>query len=359
MKLEQNDKSLLFSHTQLPDIFFTEYLSQLSSDCIKVYLYLLFLSKYSKDIKLNDLSKKLELPLKTIQDSIKKLEEESVITKKNTGYIINDLQEIELHKLYNPKIAVSPEQLKKTAENQYRAKAIENINNQFFQGIMSPSWYSDIDLWFKKYDFDEEVMIALFGYCFNRSALHRNYIQTVAEAWHKNNIKTFNDLDVYYEKQEKIKKISKNIAKKLGISRPLSQYEEAYIEKWSVDYNYSMDIIEMALKKTTSKVNYSFDYLDKLLTDWSERNLKTTDEITQYLNDAKQKNKAIKELEKKAGYNSYEQRSYDSLNNLYANNIDNSIINNNINNIFDNDFNRIINNPSTNNDTGINNKLDL
>ena len=203
MKLEQNDSPLLFSYTELPDIFFTEYISQTPGDFIKVYLYLLFLSKYGKDIKVNDLSKKLELPLKVIQDAIKFLEEENLLTKKNTGFIINNIQEIELHKLYNPKVTSSPEQLQKTAENQYRAKAIENINNEFFQGIMSPSWYSDIDLWFRKYNFDEEVMIALFRYCFNRSALHRNYIQAVAEAWAKNNIRTFNDLDIYYEKQEK------------------------------------------------------------------------------------------------------------------------------------------------------------
>ncbi len=321
MKLEQNDKPLLFSYTELPDVFFTEYISQTPGDYIKVYLYMIFLSKYGKDIKINDLSKKLELPLKTIQDAIKFLEDESLITKKNTGFIINNLQELELHKLYNPKITSSPEQLKKTAENQYRAKAIENINNEFFQGIMSPSWYSDIDLWFSKYNFDEEVMIALFRYCFNRSALHRNYIQAVADAWAKNNIKTFNDLDIYYEKQEKLKKLSKTISKKLGITRQLSQYEEAYIEKWTIEFNYSMDIIEIALKRTTSKANPSFDYLDKLLTDWHDRKFITADDIQKFLNEMKQKNKNVKELEKKSGYQNYEQRNYDNLNNLYANNI--------------------------------------
>ena len=66
MKLEQNDKSMLFSSTEIPDVFFTEYLSQANGDYVKVYLYLLFLSKYDKDIKINDLSKKLALPLKTI-----------------------------------------------------------------------------------------------------------------------------------------------------------------------------------------------------------------------------------------------------------------------------------------------------
>ena len=321
MKLEQNDSPLLFSYTELPDIFFTEYISQTPGDFIKVYLYLLFLSKYGKDIKVNDLSKKLELPLKVIQDAIKFLEEENLLTKKNTGFIINNIQEIELHKLYNPKVTSSPEQLQKTAENQYRAKAIENINNEFFQGIMSPSWYSDIDLWFRKYNFDEEVMIALFRYCFNRSALHRNYIQAVAEAWAKNNIRTFNDLDIYYEKQEQLKKISKTSSKKLGITRQLSQYEEAYIEKWTIEYNYSMDIIEIALKKTTSKANPNFDYLDKLLTDWHDRKFSTIDQIQKFLNDIKQKNKNIKNLEKKSGYQNYDQRNYDNLNTLYANNI--------------------------------------
>ena len=92
MKLEQNDSPLLFSNTELPDIFFTEYLSQSNGDYIKVYLYLIFLSKYGKDIKINDLSKKLELDFKIIQDAIKYWEELGVITKKNTGYIINSLQ---------------------------------------------------------------------------------------------------------------------------------------------------------------------------------------------------------------------------------------------------------------------------
>jgi len=319
MKLEQNDLPLLFSNTQIPDVFFTEYLSQSNGDYLKVYLYITFLSKYGKDIKINDLSKKLALPFNIIQEAIKYWEDLGALTKKNTGYILNNLQELELHKLYKPKVALSEEDQLKSAKNQYRAKAIENINNEFFQGIMSPSWYSDIDLWFKKYSFDEEVMIALFRYCFNRSALHRNYIQTVADAWHKNKIQTFNDLDKYYERQEKLATICKSIAKKLGYTRQLTQYEEAYVEKWSIDYGYSLDIIEIALKKTTSKANPNFDYLDKLLTDWHDRGFKTSNEIQAFLLEFKQKNKNVKELEKKTGYNNYDQRKYDNLNSLYAN----------------------------------------
>lgn len=319
MKLEQNDLPMLFSSTDLPDVFFTEYLSQASGDYIKIYLYIVFLSKYGKDVKINDLSKKLNIDFKTIQEGIKYWEDNGVITKKNTGYIINNLQEIELHKLYKPKVALSAESIKQTAQNQYRAKAIENINNLFFQGIMSPSWYSDIDLWFKKYSFDEEVMIALFQYCYNRSALHRNYIQTVAEAWFKSNVKTFSDLDSLFEKQEKLNALYKSISKKLGYTRPLTEYEKGYIEKWTIEYAFDLNIIEIALKKTTAKTNPNFDYLDKLLSDWHDRGFKTVEEIEKFLSEFKQKNKDIKKLEKNTGYNNYEQRKYDNLNSLYAN----------------------------------------
>lgn len=44
-----------------------------------------------------------------------------------------------------------------------------------------------------------------------------------------------------------------------------------------------MDIIEIALKKTTSKSNFNFDYLDKLISNWHEHNLLTTTDVNNYL----------------------------------------------------------------------------
>ena len=319
MKIEHPDESILFSSTNLPDIFFTEYLPQAPGDYVKVFLYISFISKYGKEIKFNDISKKLALHINIIQDALKYWEEVGLLTKKNNGYILNNIQEIELHNLYKPKVALSAEDIEKNTKNQYRAKAVETINTSFFQGMMTPSWYSDIDLWFKKYLFDEQVMIALFNYCYKKSALHRNYVQTVADAWAKNEIKTFSDLEAYFEKQGKLQKIKNFISKKLGFSRPLTEYETAYIEKWTIEYNYTLSEIELALKRTTSKANPSFDYLNSIISNWYERGLKTSDEIQNYLIEYKNQQKNIKELEKKSKYNNYEQRNYDNLNNLYAN----------------------------------------
>ena len=318
MKLEQHELPLLFSETVVPDIFFAEYLSNMPSDSVKIYLYLIFLSKYNKDAKINDLSKKLELPLKSLNDGIAYLESNGLITRKENGYIITNLQEQTLHKLYKPNLTASPEKVADIAKNKARAKVIQHINNSYFQGIMGPSWYNDIDLWFTKYNFDDQVMIALFDYCYGRSALHKNYIQTVAEAWGNNNIKTWNDLELYSQKQEKLVKIKKTIAKKLG-KQSLTQYEEAYIEKWVIDFGYELNIIEIALKRTTFKSNPTFEYINNLITDWHDRNLKTPNEILAFIEQRNKQKKDTKQLQKQVAKASFDQRNYDNLAFLYAN----------------------------------------
>ena len=318
MKLTQSDLPLLFSETIIPDIFFAEYLSQMPATSVKVYLYIIFLSKYEKDAKLNDLSKNLALPLKDINDAFAYLEENGFITRKENGFIISNLQEQTLNKLYKPNLTMSPEKVADIAKNKARAKIIEHINNTYFSGIMGPSWYNNIDIWLTKYNFDDQVLISLFDYCFRRSALNMKYVQTVAEAWGSNKIQTWEDLDSYYQKQDALVKIKKTIAKKLG-KQTLTQYEEAYIEKWLLDYGYNLDIIEIALKRSVYKSNPTFEYFNNIITNWHERGLKTPEEVYAFIEQREKQRKDTKQLEKQVNKASYEQRQYSNLSFLYAN----------------------------------------
>ncbi len=320
MRLEKSEKHMIFNTTEIPDIFFSEYLGNMPGDYLKIYLYISFLSKYSEEIKVNDLSKNLSLPVNVINEGMKYLEENKLILRKTQGFIILDIQENMLNELYKPNIKTSPEKIEENAQNKERIQLVEYLNNKYFQGVMGPTWYQDIDTWFEKYQFTKEVMIALFDYCFKKSALHRNYISTVAEAWGLNNIKDLGDLENYYIKQDKLMKINKTIAKKLGRYNGLNQYEEAYVEKWVNEYKYDMNIIEIALKRTTFKANASFEYINSIIKDWNERNLRTPAEVNEFLEKRKELNKNKKELEKKVKKETFDQREYNNLSFLYANN---------------------------------------
>ncbi len=274
--------SLLYSDTLIPDVFISEYMPSLESDFVKVYIYCVFICNHKINITSDEIAKKLELQPARVREALSRLEELCLISRGTSDNVIAlvDLKEREIRKLYRMKNTSSPDDAACSSDrSKRRSKFISSINNAFFQGVMSPSWYMDIDTWFDKYQFEEDVMYALFKHCSDYKGLSRQYIAKVADSWHSKNIKNSFDLDRYSMETQKIKDIRGKIMKKLRKQGYLTEYEDAYVERWVVEYGYGFDIIELALKRTTSARNPSFEYINKILSGWYEKGYKTKEEI--------------------------------------------------------------------------------
>ncbi len=324
--LFESYKSILYSDTLIPDIFITEYLPMMGADSLKVYVYCLFLSKYGKNASVDEFAKNLGMDTDKIKESISNLENLGVLTWKMDGIVLHDLKEKEIKKLYRLKTTSSPEEAANNFDkNKKRNEIIYTINNSFFQGVMSPSWYTDIDAWFDRYKFDEDVMLALFQHCFDHKGLVKAYIEKVAESWKSRNIRNSFDLDNYSIEYKNFKDVRLAIIKKLKLGRNLTEYEDAYVEKWAMDYKYSFEIIELALRKTTAKTNPNFNYINSIISSWFTNGLKTKEEILLYEANRK-KNTAKTAATQNAVSNvpqkgNFEQRKYEEgfLDSLYEN----------------------------------------
>lgn len=315
--LLENNSAILFSDTHISDIFILEYMPCANGDYIKVYLYCLFLATHNKEIQPLDLAKKVGIDIEMVKKALAYWENVGAMIRKDNKLIVCDLKEKEVNKLYRPKMTSTPEEaLANRQINIKRNEVITAINNSFFQGVMSPTWYTDMDSWFDKFKFEEDVMYALFKYCYDKAALHKNYILAVAQSWHSKGIINAIDLDKYYIEYEKFNEIKKAIAKKLKITRNLTEYEEAYIEKWVMDYGYTFNVIEMALKKTTAKTNPNFDYLNAIFRNWNEKGLKTLEDIEDYMIKTKEKQKLEKD-NKTSANTSYDKRQYEDMDKYY------------------------------------------
>ena len=137
--------------------------------------------------------------------------------------------------------------------------------------------------------------------------------------WSKNKIKTFEELDAYFSKQEKINVLKKEICNKLGIFRPLTTFEEEYVIKWTEEYKFSMDIIELALKRSVYKSNVGFKYYDDVLSDWYQKGLTTPEEINNHLSSITDKKAKTKQVESIAKQFEFTQSTFDNFDNLYDN----------------------------------------
>lgn len=141
-------------------------------------------------------------------------------------------------------------------------KIIKKINKQYFANKMSKEWKKFVKELLKKYKFDDKVIISMFEYCKSKGQLEQDYIARVAESWYKNNIITYEDLENYCIRYTGIANLKRKIKKYMR--REITQFEEAYIEKWVMDYKLSNNVIISIIKNA---INKDFDKLDYLITE--------------------------------------------------------------------------------------------
>jgi DnaD/phage-associated family protein len=275
-------KSLLYSDTLVPDIFISEYLPALKSEYVKIYIYCLFLAGKNKSPTVQELAHVIDLPAETVKKGLAFMSNLELMSWSNEGVILADLKEKEIGRFYRPKSTSLPEDAAARGRlDAKRRQLIMAINDTFFSGAMSPTWYIDIDMWFERYGFEEDVMLLLFQHCRDNNGLAKPYIAKVAESWHAKGIRNSFEVDRHLREYAAAKGAAKQIQKKLKLRKPLDEYQEELVDKWVNKFGFSMEIIELALKRSLYATNAGFAYYDKILSDWSQRGLATVEQITE------------------------------------------------------------------------------
>lgn len=273
-------KDILLSDTPVPDIFLSDVMPDLPADVVKVYLYCVFLSKYGKEARPEDLSAKLGMTVDSVNACFLVLEREELIVRTPQLISFIDLKQREIGRIYSKKTTSDAAgAVARTALNVRRNQCVDSINKMFFQGVMDSSWYTVIDHWFELYRFDEDVMVSLFKFCYDRDAKNVKYIEKVGATWASRGVINHWELEKYMEMSEKINEAGKHISKALRLGRKLTSYEERYLEIWLNEYGYSMDIVELALEKTTGKTSPNFKYINGIMAGWFKDGLKTKEQI--------------------------------------------------------------------------------
>ncbi|MCL2164166.1 MAG: DnaD domain protein [Oscillospiraceae bacterium] len=273
-------KSLLYSDTLIPDIFISEYMPALKGEYVKLYIYCVFLAKHLKTPPVSDLARTLDMPVEKVRAGLVFLDNQGLLTWSDDGVVLKDLKEKEIDRLYRLKTISTPEEASESSRvNEERRQAITAINNMFFSGVMSPSWYLDIDTWFDKYRFDEDVMLMLFKHCEKNNGLARQYVAKVAENWNKKGIHNSYDVEDYLQEYERFKDIREKIRRRMKQRKPLDEYQERIVEKWVSEYKFSFDIIDLALKNSIHANDPGLSYFDTILGDWRKRGIDTVEKV--------------------------------------------------------------------------------
>ena len=180
--------------------------------------------------------------------------------------------------------------------------------------------------WLDKLKFSPELVTYLVEYCISKGHSSLRYMDKVALGWADSGISTVeqakNDSAAH-------SKAYYAVMKALGITgRNLIQSEMDFISKWNNEYNFTIELINEACKRTITATHQpSFEYTDTILTNWYRNNVHNMNDVSR-LDQSFSKNKqaASRTAEnvsksKHNKFNNFDQRTqdYDQLEKLLLN----------------------------------------
>ena len=187
--------------------------------------------------------------------------------------------------------------------------------------IGRPLSYSDMNTiiyWYDGLSLSTDLIEYLIAYCVDKGHASIHYMKKVALNWANCNFRTVEEArqsasihsQAYYA-----------VMKAFGISgRSLAASETAFIEKWTGDFAFTLDIITEACKRTILNIHKpNFEYADSILNSWHKNNIHHLEDIAQL--DAQHAKSKTRETQPQSGapvsaakqnrFHNFHQREYD------------------------------------------------
>lgn len=196
---------------------------------------------------------------------------------------------------------------------QKELKNLYTIAEQYLGKTLTAIDIEAITYFYKDLGLNADLIEYLLASCVDNGHKSIHYIQTVAINWSKEGIRTVE------EARQRTAAYHKNcytVLNAFGIKgRAPAPAELAYIQKWSNEYGFSIDIIQEACNRTISATHQpSFEYADKILKKWLSNGVKHLQDV-QILDQNFQKNRADHKIKPakpvSKNLNNFERRSYD------------------------------------------------
>lgn len=126
------------------------------------------------------------------------------------------------------------------------------------------------------YGIPAEVAVMLYKFCFKIGKTTPGYIESVANDWANENIRTVEEADAHLSKLEKKFGVEENLRRAMDLKTKFSPTQLNYIKCWTEDWGFGEDMIILAHEITLDRTgNMSFSYTNKILENWKKSGVYT------------------------------------------------------------------------------------
>lgn len=204
----------------------------------------------------------------------------------------------------------------KEFHNNHEVSELLFIIETYLKHPLSSTEMNTVFFWYDGLKFSGEVIEYLVEYCITNGHSSLRYMDKVAIAWAENGIDTIEKAKEHVSIRSKA---YYSIMKAFGITgRNLADSEITFVNKWSKEYKFDIELIQEACRRTISATQKpSFEYADSILTNWYNNNVHTLKDVTsldEVFNKTKRHTTSTKSntTVKRSKFNNFHQREYDN-----------------------------------------------
>lgn len=254
----------------LDNIFISEFMPMAQENCVKVYLYGLYLCSTSRDNNLDSFSKVMNLSKEDIISIYYYWQEEGLVQVLN-------IDPIQVR--YLPvKNAVS--KIRKYNVDKYTSFNI-SCQELLTSKMLTPRDLEEFYYLIEGLQMEKDAVLRLIDYCvkLKGESVSVNYITTVGKNWAHDGVRSVSDVDDRILDQERISGDIVLVLKAIGIRRQANVDEFKLYLTWTKDMEIDKDIIVKIAKSSKSK---TFARLDDYVKKCYSLKLESVKEVDDY-----------------------------------------------------------------------------
>lgn len=197
--------------------------------------------------------------------------------------------------------------------NRKELKSLLFVAEQYLGKTLSGKDIETITYFYDTLHFSADLIEYLIEYCVENGHKSMHYIQKVAIAWSDSHIET---VDQAKKHSSLYNKNCYSVLNAFGIKgRAPAAPELTYINKWTEEYGFTLDLVVEACNRTMAKLHQpSFEYADSILRKWLSSNVHHLSDLPR-LDLAHQQSSAARKTEARSAgknkFNNFEGRTYD------------------------------------------------
>jgi len=284
ISLKQNTAGI----TPLKNSFIDNYMINANGEYVKIYLYILRCltdTALSDSLSVNHFADVFDCTEKDILRALRYWEKAGVLSLEFsdstlTCIQVNNLEEAapqSTEQTAAHPTSVSSEKLAEFADNT-EIKQLLYIAQKYMGKTLNETEANTILYFYDNLGLSADLIEYLLEYCASNNKKSFRYIETTGIAWHEAGISTPSQAKEYISN---FSRTYFSVLKTFGISgRGPALAEKEFIDKWTNQYGFNLDIILDACNRTINTIHQpSFQYTDSILERWSKKNVHSISDL--------------------------------------------------------------------------------